>query len=188
MKIRIRYENQFTTMDVPEEDFETMIQQDYEERLARAADPAAVRRRSPQEILEDLNRADYNCWQKHWRRMDDHPRPPRLDHKAGYLARQDDGNSFHPDDGDGTRQYTVEDFPDLAGMEKQISEEQDQELREWIREQLKPDYAEMLIAIHMEGMKGNDYAALTGVQKSAVSHRLRRAEKKFQEIYKKRQL
>lgn len=45
MKIKIRYENQNMTIDVPEEDFTVMIQLDYEKQLAEANDPASVKRR-----------------------------------------------------------------------------------------------------------------------------------------------
>ena len=80
----------------------------------------------------------------------------------------------------------MEEFPDLAGMEKREQEERDQELREWIRNNLKPDYAEMLIAIRMEGMSVTHYAAQIGQKRITVSHRLQRAEKNFKEIFQKR--
>ena len=80
----------------------------------------------------------------------------------------------------------MEEFPDLAGMEKREQEERDQELREWIRNNLKPDYAEMLIAIRMEGMSVTHYAAQIGEKPNNITQRLKRAEKKFGEIFKKR--
>lgn len=59
MKIRVRYDNQLTDIDVPEEDFTLMIQTDYDQRRAVADDPSTIRPRSPQEIIEErFNRPD----------------------------------------------------------------------------------------------------------------------------------
>ena len=70
MKIKIRYDNQMMTLDVPEKEFTLMIELDYEKQLAEAADPTAVQRRSPQEIMnERFNKPDYNNWHaynRHW--------------------------------------------------------------------------------------------------------------------------
>ena len=74
MKIRVRYEDQVTTIDVPDEDFTVMVQLDYQERLAGADDPSSVTPRSPQEIMDErFNRPDYNNWRKHWRHTDADP-------------------------------------------------------------------------------------------------------------------
>ncbi len=51
---------------------------------------------------------------------------------------------------------------------------------------MKADYAEMLIAIHLDGCSVNDYAARIGNSANNVSHRLKRAEKKLKEILEKR--
>jgi len=80
----------------------------------------------------------------------------------------------------------MDEFPDLAAMDAQARKEREEELRAWIREKLKPDYAEMLIAIDMDGMSVTDYAKQIGETRTAVSHRLQRAEKKLKEIFKKR--
>ena len=92
MKIRVRYDNQITCIDVPEEDFTLMIQADYDERRAAEVDPSSIRPRTPQEIFEErFNRPDYNNWHRHWRHTDDNAIPRRLDHKVGYIGD-------HPDD------------------------------------------------------------------------------------------
>ena len=180
MKIRIRYENQVTTIDVPEEDFTLMIQLDYEKQLADADDPASVQRRSPQEIMnERFNKPDYNNWHTHNRHWDADATPPSVFGCKQHLSSdlEEEGEQHH---------FTMDEFPDLAALEAQKTWERDQELRAWIRKKLKPDYAEMLISIHMDGMTVTDYAAQIGEKRSTVSHRLQRAEKKFEEIFPKR--
>ena len=180
MKIKIRYDNQTLTLDVPEEDFTVMIEMDYRERCAAAEDPSSVKRRTPQEILDtEANRPDYNNWHRHWRHSDGDAIPPRLDHKAGFLSRDPDG-AGEP------HQYTVEDFPDTASPLYQMKQENHQETCALIRRILKPAYADMVIAIHIEGMKIVEYAALIGDRPDNVSHRLKRAEKKLKDFFEKR--
>ena len=180
MKIRIRYETQITTIDVPEEEFELMIRLDYEKQLAEAKDPAAVRRRTPQEIMDArFNKPDYNnrhAFHRHW---DDDAAPPAANGTGRRMAPE-------PDDNGQKHHFTMDEFPDLASPEKQETAERDKEIRAWIRKKLKPDYAEMLISIHMDGISVIEYAARNGETRNTVSHRLQRAEKKFQEIFQKR--
>jgi DNA-directed RNA polymerase specialized sigma24 family protein len=56
---------------------------------------------------------------------------------------------------------------------------------EKLRTILKPDQAEMIIAIHLDGMTVQEYAAKIGDKSNNVSHRLKRTEKKLREILTK---
>ena len=180
MAIKIRYENKITTVEIPEEDFTIMIQRDYEDRLARAEDPASVFPRTPQEIMDErFNRPDYNNWHRHNRHWDTGATPPSVYGGTRHLS-DNFGDEEEP------HHFTMDEFPDMAAIKKQEEEENDQELRAWIRKKMKPDYAEMLIAIHMDGMTVTDYAKQIGEKRITVSHRLQRAEKKLKEIFPKR--
>ena len=183
MKIRVRYDNQIACIDVPEEDFTLMIQADYDERRAAAVDPSSIRPRSPQEIIEErFNRPDYNNWHRHWRHTDDNAIPRRLDHKVGFIGD-------HPDDAGnhGERShFDVDAFPDTAGELATDQRDSYQEQCEMLRRVLKPDYADMIIAVHLDGLSLIEYAAMIGDKPNNVSHRLQRAEKKLKEILKKR--
>ena len=152
MKIKIRYENQNMTIDVPEEDFTVMIQLDYEKQLAEANDPASVKRRTPQEIMDErFNKPDYNNWHKHNRHWDADAIPSTIyGGKQRVSADLDDSSEKH--------HFDMDEFPDLKSMIKQRDQERDQDLRAWIRKKLKADYAEMLITIDMDGMSVTDYA------------------------------
>ena len=183
MKIRVRYDNQITCIDVPEEEFTLMIQADYDERRAAADDPSTIKPRSPQEIIEErFNRPDYNNWHRHWRHTDDDAIPRRLDHKVGFIGD-------HPDDAGnhGERShFDVDAFPDTAGQYAGEQRDSYQEQCEMLRRVLKPDYADMIIAVHLDGLSLIEYAAMIGDKPNNVSHRLQRAEKKLKEILKKR--
>ena len=180
MEIKVRYENQVTTIQVPEEDFTVMIQLDYEKQLAEADDPSTVQRRTPQEIMnERFNKPDYNNWHtynRHW--------------NADAIPTSVYGSKLHldanPEDDDGRHHYDMDEFPDLKALAKQQCQDRDRELRAWIRKKLKADYAEMLIAIDMDGISVTEYADQIGETRTAVSHRLQRAEKKLTVIFKKR--
>ena len=61
MKIRIRYDDRYQTVEVSEAECESMIRNDYEERRAAAADPSTVQPRTMQEIMDDrFNRPERN--------------------------------------------------------------------------------------------------------------------------------
>lgn len=63
MKITLYYENKRhkTIIEVPDDEFTLMIENDYRQRLDTAEDKAAICRRTPQEILDDaLNAPTYN--------------------------------------------------------------------------------------------------------------------------------
>ena len=179
MKIRVRYENQMISLDVPAEDFTLMIQLDYEKRVTESKDPASVKKRSPQEIMDEcFNRPDYNNWHKHWRHTDNKPIPKILGTNQQLADDADEREEVHS--------FTMDEFADTSAIEKQNQKEKDDELRAWIRKKLKPDYAEMLIAICMDGMSVNDYAVKIGDNPNNVSHRVQRAKKKLKEIWGKR--
>jgi len=180
LKIRIRYDNQVTAIDVPEEDFTLMIQLDYEKQMAETDHPAKVQRRTPQDIMDErFNKADYNNWHRHYRNWDGDAVPSSIYGGRHHVSAdlEASGERHH---------FDMDEFPDLAAMDAQARKEREDELRAWIREKLKPDYAEMLIAIHMDGLSVTDYASQVGETRTAVSHRLQRAEKKLKEIFKKR--
>ncbi|MBG9318310.1 sigma-70 family RNA polymerase sigma factor [Corynebacterium belfantii] len=63
MEITIRDNDNLIALDVPEGEFTEMIQRDQEERAAEAGHPVGPR--SPQEIIDELNRKDYNGWHRH---------------------------------------------------------------------------------------------------------------------------
>ena len=60
----------------------------------------------------------------------------------------------------------------------------------WIREVLakKPNWSEAFIAVRMDGMTVNEYAAATGQNAYNVSKYIARAEKILKENYGKRQI
>jgi len=168
MKIQVRYENTVTALEVPEEDFTLMIDVDYQTRLATAEDKETVTRRTPQEIMEEqFNKPDYNNWHKFDRHRGQPKTPYRKDDEAD-------------DDTDVMDKFA--DWSDIEKLDKQFAYEA---LCEKIRQALKPDYAEMIIAICIDGKSVDEYASLIGEKPNTVSKRFIRAKKKIKTIFEK---
>ena len=122
---------------------------------------------------EQFNKPDYNNWHQ-------------LDrHRGKSKATSEDG----VDEWDTSEPLMSEVIDDRVFRKDEIMCEQrweDEEVRARIRAALKPDYAEMIIAIHLDGMSCIEYAASIGQKPNTVNHRLQRAEKKLREIFEKR--
>lgn len=176
MEIQIRYENINESKDpitviieVPDSDCTLMIETDYEERLANAADGEEVSRRSVQEIMdEEFNKPLYNIWHREHRHRGEILKPYRKDDED-------------VDDTDGID--TVADYSQETRRNEQWSYDS---ICSQVREALskRPHWAEAFIAIKMDGMSVNDYAASIGIKDaSIVSHWLGRAVKKLAENF-----
>ncbi len=176
MKLRIRYEDKVTTLEVPDEECTVMIETDYQKRRNKADDPSTIVPRTAQEILdEELNRPDYNNWHRHNRHSSPTVHAPRLDGKRGvYLAADD---TYTPPTN------TIEEFPDTAAqLMKELTENYD-DVCAVIRSALKPKQAELLIAVHLDRVRVTDIALQEGVTVGAITHRLETAEKNFKKLF-----
>ena len=61
---------------------------------------------------------------------------------------------------------------------------------QWIRTVLgkKQDWADMFIAVRIDGMSIREYASSIGVSENNITQKLKRATKKLEQEYKKRQI
>lgn len=172
MKIKIRYENEYQTLEVENLELERWLnisiseeesQEDYEQRI--------------QDVIEErFNRPDYNSWHKH----DRHTGNAKMKNKEGVvevnteeaiMARAIDQSIF-------TR--------DIDELVERIDHEwQYEHYCSYLREILKPDAADMVIAIVLDGMTVGEYAASIGEDANNVSHRYRRAINKLKKVFSK---
>ncbi len=172
MKIKIRYENEYQTLEVENMELEKWLnisiseeesQEDYEKRI--------------QDVIEErFNRPDYNNWHKHDRHT---------------------GNAYMKGK-DGTVEVNTEETimanavdksvftKDIDEMVKRIDHEwQYEHYCNYLRSILKQDAAEMAISIILDGMTVGEYAALIGENANNVSHRYRRVIKKLKKVFSK---
>ena len=166
MKIRIRYDEKITNLEISEEDVTVLIDTDYEDRLAAAEDKEIIERRSPQEIMDELyNKPDYNNWHKFDRHRGMPKKPYRKDEQA-------EDKTDHMD-------Y----IPDYSDEERREEKLEYESVCELIHKTLKPDQAEIIIAIYLDGISVTEYAENEGVSVSAISHRLNTAKRNFKKVY-----
>ena len=172
MKIRVIYENRYQYLEL---DTAAADQLWVSLSLGSSAGLTDEEKRKQLQSAFDaqFNRPDYN--NRH-----------QLDrHRGESKAKSEDG----VDERDASEPLMSEVIDDRVFRKDEIMREQrweDEEIRARIRAALKSDYAEMIIAIHLDGMSCIEYAASIGQKANTVNHRLQRAEKKLREIFEKR--
>ena len=193
MKIRVLYEDNiknghafYTTIEIPDGDYSVMLDTDYEQRLTEVKPEkrGEVKRcETVQDVFDLMNKREYNNWRRHNRHWDSEAEPRRIDGKRGGTISKDELPE-PGDEGSNIPNY-VDAFPDFTD-ERERELRYDYEMwRDRIRAAMKPDYAEMIIAIHLDGMKPGEYAESIGEKPNTLNHRLQRAEKKFRELFPK---
>lgn len=146
MKITVYYEdkNHPTTIDVPDEDCEIWIEDDYRRRLSAAEDKSSVTRRTAQEIMdEDYNKPTFNSHQRETRR---HMSLDALDPLGDTLVGSSDVESA----------VCKEDYADLH---RAIS-------------RLKPKQRDLIKKVFWEDIKQVEVAKAQGVSESAIAQRM----------------
>jgi len=168
MKIKMRYEDAYQTLEVETKEIEKWLnisiteeesQEDYEKRI--------------QDVIEErFNRPDYNSWHKHDRHtgnayMKSKDGTVEVNTEEAIMFRAADKSAF---------------YSSINGVHNQIEYE---EYCEILRSLLKPEIADMVIAIALDDMSVGEYAELIGDDSNNVSHRYRRAIKKLKKVFSK---
>ena len=171
MKLKIRYENEYQTIELDTEEMKKMwvslslegeglSQEEQESRIQEAFE-------------EQYNKPEYNSWHRETRHIDPTPKRKRMDGRKGYIQAEADDSSFN-----------IMDY--LATTEDYHYERSYEEICSWIRKVLikKPEWAEAFIAVRMDGMSIREYAAKVGDSENNITQKLGRAAKKLRENYK----
>ena len=167
MKIRLRYENTFQTLDVDLEEMWVMLSLNCEEGTPEKQREAMVQ----EAVDKEFNRPEYNNYHKFTRHRDEAAVPKRLDGKKGFLIPLNEG-VLPPTE-------CIDSFPDSRQEEEIRAAEDYEDVSQRLREALPEQQADLLLHIHVDGVRVTDYAKTEGVSKSAVSHRMETAEKNF---------
>ena len=168
MKIKIRYENEYQTLEVENVELERWLnisisenesQEDYEQRI--------------QDVIEErFNRPDYNSWHKHDRHtgnayMKSKDGTVEVNTEEAIMYRAADKSAFNSS---------------IDGVHNQLEYE---ECCETLRSLLKPAVADMVIAIALDGYTVGEYAERIDDEPNNVSHRYRRAINKLKKVFSK---
>ena len=156
MRIEVYYEdkNNPTILDVPDDQCEIWVEDDYRRRLSEAEDNSTVEKRTVQQIMnEDFNNLTFNNNQKETRRH------------VSFDALEELGIDFVGEQG------------------VTIDGEEFAELRDAIAK-LKPEQQELLKKVFWEEIKQVDIAKSEGVGKTAIENRMSRIYAKLKKLLK----
>ncbi len=171
MKIKIRYDNEFQSLEVDRDEMWVSLSLGSADGLTNSEMEKQIQDR----FDEMFNRPEYNNWHRHSRHITGTAAPKRLDGK-GYVQVSEEPTD-EPEDN------TIDLFPDFSDEDKRKAQYDYEALCSLLREHLKPDQAELLIQVHINKIPKQEYAAKLGITPSAVSHRLETAEKNFKKIF-----
>lgn len=169
MKIKMRYENAYQTIEVETQELEEWL------NISISADESEgdYEKRVQKEIEVEFNRPDYNNWHQHDRHLGNSKAQPN-------------------DETDGLD--TVEPLMDEVINPQIFYKDTIERENQWeyeaicmkVREVLKPNIADMVIAIALDGQTVAEYAASIGDKPNNVSHRYRRAINTLKKVFQKR--
>lgn len=179
MQLKIRYEQNFQTIELNEEETKQLwisLSLEEEKELSNKE-----REHQIQEAFdEQLNRPEYNIYHRETRHIDPTPKRRRMDGKIGYIQASKDDPAFDIMD------YLLT-TNDIDTHDWDFEYEQ---VCSWIRKVLakKPEWANAFIAVRLDGESIRDYAARIGTSENNITQKLKRAAKKLRENYPNRQI
>jgi len=164
MKITVKYDRglrkeDVVSLEIDENEFDEMIEYDYNERLSKALPNETIKKRTAQEIIDDMNRKERNSWQTHNRR------------KIGFTQ---EGNNDSLD--------ILDYLSDESKKDEIIEKLNYEDLCHKIRKLLNPEQAQMVIAICSKEFSIKDYAKIINDSSNNVSKRLGRVRKKLRNL------
>ncbi len=180
MKIRVLYEDNiknghknYTTIEIPDGDYSVMLDIDYAQRLeeAKPEKKAEVKRcETVQEMFDLMNNKEYNQWRRYHRHLGNPKTPYRKD--------------------DEVEIDVMDTFADNSQEIERNHQDEYESVCQWIRTALvkKQDWADMFIAVRIDGMSIREYASSIGVNENNITQKLKRATKKLEQEYKNRQI
>ncbi len=170
MKLKVRYENKFQTIELDAKSMDKMwvsLSLESDDNLTQEEKEMMI-----QEVFEKkFNKPEYNSWHK-------------FDRHRGYSKAKPN---------DETDELNISEPLMVEVMDPRIfcKEEFEQNNRyeyqalcQKIRTVLKPEFAKVIIAVFLDDMTPEEYAASTGEKRDTVYKRLQRAKKKFENFYK----
>ncbi|HHQ1286908.1 sigma-70 family RNA polymerase sigma factor [Enterococcus gallinarum] len=172
MRLSIRYENQFQSIELNEEETQEMWVS-----LSLEGENLEKEKLIQKTFDEKFNKPEYNIWHRETR----HLTTPKE-------RFNDDGDEYD------TSEPLMKEVADDRIFRKDEIERAYQDDYEgvckWIRTALgkKQDWADMFIAVRIDGMSIREYASFIGADENNITQKLKRATKKLQEEYENRQI
>ena len=177
MRLKIRYEQEFQTIELDAEATEELW-------VSLSLEGEGLTQEEKETLIQDtweerFNRPDYNSWHK-------------FDRHCGRSKAQP-GKDDAEDEVD-TNEPLMEEVADDRIFRKDELDRKEREsysaICDWVRKVLvkKPEWADAFIAVRMDGESIREYAARIGADENNITQKLKRAEKKLRENYKNSQI
>ena len=172
MRLSIRYEKQFQSIELNEEETQEMWVS-----LSLEGENLEKEKLIQKTFDEKFNKPEYNIWHRETR----HLTTPKE-------RFNDDGDEYD------TSEPLMKEVADDRIFRKDEIERAYQDDYEgvckWIRTALgkKQNWADMFIAVRIDGMSIREYASSIGVSENNITQKLKRATKKLEQEYKNRQI
>jgi len=175
MRLSVRYENKFQTIELSEKEVEEMwislsiegdvFPKSHKEQLIQNA------------FNEKFNRQEYNNWHK-------------FDRHWGYSKAKPNEEGEGIDTSEPLMKEVADDRVFRKDEISCDSQNIHQDVCQWIRSALskKPEWADAFIAVRIDGMSIREYANSIGAEENNITQKLKRATKKLQEEYQNRQI
>lgn len=171
MKLKVRYENEFQTIELDAKATDEMwvsLSLDCDDDMTQEEKEQAIQNAWDKQY----NRPDYNNWHQFNRHRGFSKKNPNdktnaVDEFEPLIEEVRDPSVYYEQEIDRSNQWEYE------------------ALCQKIRETLKPSAADMVIAIALDGLTVGEYAASIGDEPNNVSHRYRRAISKLKKVFKK---
>lgn len=161
MKLKIRYENKYQTLEVNNEEMWVSLSLEGDENLTQEEKENIIQKA----FEEQFNKPEYNNWHK-------------FNRHRGNLKKQ-----FRKDDEDTDESDGLDAVGDYSQDEERNSQYEYEDLCLRIRKALKSEYADVIIAVYIDDMTPEEYAQRNGLKRDTVYKRLQRAKKKMREIF-----
>lgn len=177
MKLKIRYENEYQTVELDEKSTKEMwVSLGFEDEETEQEEKE---RRIQEAFDEQFNRPEYNNWHK-------------FDRHRGYSKAQPGKDSIE-DEIDSSEPLMDEVADDRIFRKYEIEHEKKEDYEavcRWVRKVLvkKPEWADTFIAVYLNDESIRNYAARIGADENNITQKLKRAKKKLRENYKNRQI
>lgn len=173
MDLRIRCEESFMVVEVPR-DKKLYVS------VGLVEDPTADEKTEEARIQaaydSKINNPFYNSWRRDPRHEDDNPRAKRLDGQAGKLSAVDEN-------GDEVDQMENIAINPVSAEEEALAKIEYEDLCNKLRASMKPSWAEMAIAVLLDGMKLPAFAEAEGIKYDTAKHTFAKVKKKCREIF-----
>lgn len=172
MRLSVRYENKFQSIELNEEETQEMWV-----NLSLEGEEFEKEKLIQERFDEEFNKPEYNIWHRETR----HITTPKK-------RSNDDGDEY-----DTSEPLMKEVADDRIFRKDEIErsyQDEYEDVCKWIHKALgkKQDWADMFIAVRIDGMSIREYANSIGADENNITQKLKRATKKLEKEYPNRQI